>query len=164
MIVLLRHCIWWFSFSPVQDSDPAQVEGEWKVKRGLSGMPSAVPRIHLPSVRSRLLPRHPHLPSGTWLPCETPHPPSTALRAPPRPCWRPLVARESPAPLNAQSNRLEHDGGHLHRSGSTAVGTESVTNHLNWDTSNWVWSPWCSEVFRSGEAAVCSAEGNCHDH
>jgi len=24
------------------------VEGEWKVKRGLSGIPSAVPRIHLP--------------------------------------------------------------------------------------------------------------------
>ena len=53
--------MWWFCFPPVQDFDPAQVEGEWKVKRGLPGIPSAVPRIHLLGVRSRLLPRRPHL-------------------------------------------------------------------------------------------------------
>lgn len=53
--------MWWFYFPPIQDFDPAQVEGEWKVKRGLPGIPSAVPRIHLLGVRSRLLPRRPHL-------------------------------------------------------------------------------------------------------
>jgi hypothetical protein len=44
---------------PLFDSESALAEGERKVKRGLTGVVSAVPRIHLPTVRSRLLPRHP---------------------------------------------------------------------------------------------------------
>ena len=62
---------------PLFDSEPALAEGERKVKRGMTGVVSAVPRIHLPTVRSRLLPRHPQPPSehlqdpaappgGTW--------------------------------------------------------------------------------------------------
>ena len=47
---------------PLFDSEPALAEGERKVKRGMTGVVSAVPRIHLPTVRSRLLPRHLHLP------------------------------------------------------------------------------------------------------
>ena len=66
---------------PLLDSEPALAEGERKVKRGLTGVVSAVPRIHLPTVRSRLLPRHLpfHLPPGRS------EAPSTALRAPSRP-------------------------------------------------------------------------------
>ena len=53
---------------PLFDSEPALAEGERKVKRGMTGVVSAVPRIHLPTVRSRLLPRHPHLPPTAWAP------------------------------------------------------------------------------------------------
>jgi hypothetical protein len=70
-----------FFWVPLFDSEPALVEGERKVKRVLTGVVSAVPRIHLPTVRSRLLPRHLpfHLPPGRS------EAPSTALRAPSRP-------------------------------------------------------------------------------
>ena len=59
---------------PLFDSEPALAEGERKVKRGLTGVSSAVPRIHLPAVLSRLLQRYPYLPQSTS---------KTLLRPPP---------------------------------------------------------------------------------
>jgi hypothetical protein len=48
--------------APLRDSrldfDPGQSEGERKVKMGLSGMPRTAPRIRLPSICARSLPRH----------------------------------------------------------------------------------------------------------
>ena len=65
---------------PLFDSEPALAEGERKVKRGLTGVVSAVPRLHLPTVRGRLLPRHPHLPSTAWAPRGTLNRPRSASK------------------------------------------------------------------------------------
>ena len=73
---------------PLFDSEPALAEGERKVKRGLTGVVSAVPRIHLPTVRSRLLPRHPHLPPTAWAPRGTLNRPQSIYKT----LLRPLVA------------------------------------------------------------------------
>ena len=70
-----------------------------KVKRGLTGVPSAVPRIHLPTVCSRLLPRRPHLPPTDWAPRGTLNRPQstskTLQRLAPTPAWvgAPLIGR-----------------------------------------------------------------------
>jgi hypothetical protein len=97
---LLGRRIWRSVLLLVQDSEPAQVEGERKVKMGLIWVPSAVPRIHLPTVCSRLLPRHPHLPPTAWSPRGTLNRPQgtsktllrqlVALGAKLLPGWRPL--------------------------------------------------------------------------
>lgn len=51
--------------------------------RGLTGMPSAVPRIHLPNSAEVIGAKAPHpLPTGEW--CRHHEHPPTALRAPPR--------------------------------------------------------------------------------
>ena len=72
---------------PLLDSEPALAEGERKVKRGLTGVVSAVPRIHLPTVRSRLLPRRPHLPPTAWAPRGTLNRPQNTSKTLQRPCW-----------------------------------------------------------------------------
>ena len=90
------------SFSPVQDFDSARVEGEWKVKRGLSGMPLAVPRIHLPRYAAGCF-------RGTLTlhlnALETPPPPATALRAPTRPDSA-LLAALTPKPCEVPRRHL----------------------------------------------------------
>ena len=50
-------------------------------------MVSAVPRIHLPTVRSRLLPRRPHLPPTAWAPRGTLNRPQNTSKTLQRPCW-----------------------------------------------------------------------------
>jgi len=84
---------------PLFDSEPALAEGERKVKRGLTGVLLAVPRIHLPTVRSRLLPRHPHLPPTAWAPRGTLNRPQGIYQdpaAPPGGTWRQTPAGGDP--------------------------------------------------------------------
>ena len=90
----LEHNMWCFSKCRFFDSEPDLAEGERKVKRGLTGAPSAVPRIHLPTVRSRLLPRRPHLPPTAWAPRVTLNCPQSTSKT----LLRPLVAlgRQTP--------------------------------------------------------------------
>jgi hypothetical protein len=79
---------------PLFDSEPALAEGERKVKRGQTAVVSAIPRIHLPTVRSRLLPRHPHLPPTAWAPRGTLNHPQNASKT----LLRALVALDKRLP------------------------------------------------------------------
>lgn len=137
------------------------------MKRGLSGMPSAVPRIHLPSVRGTSLPRQPHLHLAPGCPRDHSTPfnrPQSASKT----LLRLLLAQGIPNASHPQSSHLEQGGGHQHRTGSTEVGTESVMHHLNWGNIQLgliaqafgglqVW--WITSVFLRRERARPLSEG-----